>query len=664
MQNIFFSTFAAQIKSIMKTTKQTISAILASCLMWYGLLAVTACTEQAEYTVVQSDIPIYFSVSMNTLTEHPVSRTTATSFEPQDQIGLFATLPPATLNDQRYIDNLLLTTTDGKNFSPAQIVYYPEGDASLNFTAYHPYQTNGLPAESSILPVSIQADQSTSENFSKSDFLWTQKNGVNSSSEAVQLNFAHKFSKLKIALVPEAEEDLTALAEDQPRIVVTGIKTEANCNLTDGTLSDLQTPSDIIPYGTWTVEENKLVGKELIYIPQALHSQEQSIIIEWRGRIYVYLMPDVELQEAEQCEITIEFQKEENEQLTGIAGSITDWTDAEIGGNSNEQNHSVIYTSSLSFASSNIYQIYYQGRAIAEICKEYLISDALTSRAIVHYPIISQTGKADLKNGTVLRLLDVEDAICGGKLCWETDGNGFSYENGNQQMVSKFYVGEDGSFLANESLNAVDVDIISYLLRDIRGKEVIEYPVVKVGKQYWMQEDLRTIYYQDGTTLTSKIELGEGPGYFHPADTDTDIYFYNGEAVLAGELAPKGWKIPTLADWEALNDYIDGDVSIIKTGDWAPVPPKEGEEEKEAAPVTNLTGLSIRSLGAWGGGKLLYAGQVNSYWCMDETGTSISKNAIFFRGELNEYTLSGSKFSDSETNTDYYKALSIRCIKK
>ena len=398
----------------MNTTKQAFSAILASCLMWYGLLAVTACTEQAEYTVAQSDIPIYFSVSMNTLTEHPVSRTTATSFEPQDQIGLFATLPPTTLNDQRYIDNLLLTTTDGKNFSPAQIVYYPEGDASLNFTAYHPYQANGLPAESSILPVSIQADQSTSENFSKSDFLWTQKNGVNSSSEAVQLNFTHKFSKLKIALVPEAEEDLTALAEDQPRIVVTGIKTEANCNLTDGTLSDLQTPSDIIPYGTWTVEENKLVGKELIFIPQALHSQEQSIIIEWRGRIYVYLMPDVELQEAEQCEITIEFQKEENEQLTGIAGSITDWTDAEIGGNSNEQNNSVIYTSSLSFASSNIYQIYYQGRAIAEICKEYLISESLTSRAIVHYPIVSQTGKADLKNGTILCLLDVEDACMKG----------------------------------------------------------------------------------------------------------------------------------------------------------------------------------------------------------------------------------------------------------
>ena len=651
MQNIFFSTFAAQIKSIMKTTKQTISAILASCLMWYGLLAVTACTEQAEYTVAQSDIPIYFSVSMNTLTEHPVSRTTATSFEPQDQIGLFATLPPTTLNDQRYIDNLLLTTTDGKNFSPAQIVYYPEGDASLNFTAYHPYQANGLPAESSILPVSIQADQSTSENFSKSDFLWTQKNGVNSSSEAVQLNFAHKFSKLKIALVPEAEEDLTALAEDQPRIVVAGIKTEANCNLTDGTLSNLQTPSDIIPHGTWTVEENKLVGKELIFIPQALHSQEQSIIIEWKGRVYVYLMPDVELQEAEQCEITIEFQKEENEQLTGIAGSITDWTDAEIGGNSNEQNHSVIYTSSLSFVSSNIYQIYYEGRAIAEICKEYLISDLLTSRAIVHYPIVSQTGKADLKNGTVLRLLDVEDAICGGKLCWETDGNGFSYENGNQQMVSKFYVGEDGSFLANESLNAANVDIISCLIRDIRGKEIIEYPVVKVGKQYWMQEDLRTIYYQDGTALTSKIELGEGAGYFHP--TDTDIYFYNGEAVLAGELAPKGWEIPTKTDWEVLNDYIGGDVSLIKTGDWAPV---EGEQ---AAPATNLTGLSIRSLGAWANGKHSNIGQVNSYWCMDETGTSIPDSVVLFRGELNKYSPSSSTMSQG-----YYKALSIRCIKE
>lgn len=642
----------------MNTIKNLFSAILTSCLMWYGLLAVTACTGQAETTIAQSNIPICFSVNMSALTEHIMTKTTATAFEPQDQIGLFATLPPATLNDQRYIDNLLLTTTDGKNFTPKEIVYYPEGNASLDFTAYHPYQSDGLSTGSSILPVFIQTDQSTSENFSKSDFLWTQKKGISSSPEAVQLTFVHKFSKLKITLVPEEEEDLSELVENQPRIIVTGIKTEANCNLEDGTISDLQTPSDIIPYGTWTEKENKLVGKELIFIPQTLHSQEQSIIIEWKGRIYTYLMPSVELQAAEQCEITIEFQKEENEQLTGIAGSITDWTDAEVGGNSNEQNHSVIHTSSLSFASSNIYQIYYQGRAIAEICKEYLISDSLTSRAIVHYPIVSQTGKADLKNGTVLCLLDVKNAICGGKLCWETDENGFTYQKGDQQAVSKFYVGEDGSFLANESLNAANVNIISYLLRDIRGKDVIEYPVVKVGKQYWMQEDLRTIYYQDGTALTSKTNLGEGAGYFHP--TDTDIYFYNGDAVLAGELAPKGWKIPTLADWETLNDYIGGDVSMIKAGDWAPVSSKEEEEEKDAAPATNQTELSIRALGTWGNGKHSNEGQVNSYWCMDETNTSIPENIILFRGELNEYTLSGSIMS----GFDYYKALSIRCVKE
>lgn len=640
----------------MNTNRNYFSAILTSCLMWYGLLAMTACTEQAEYTIAQSDIPIYFSVSMNVLTEHPVSRTTATSFEPQDQIGLFATLPPATLNSQRYIDNLLLTTTDGKNFSPEQIVYYPTGDASLNFTAYHPYQADGLPAESSILPVSIQTDQSSSENFSKSDFLWAQQNGVSSSSEAVQLNFAHKFSKLKIALVPEEEADLSALADDQPRIVVAGIKTEANCNLENGTLSDLQTPSDIIPHGTWTVEENKLVGKELIFVPQALNSQEHSIIIEWKGRIYVYLMPEVELQGAEQCEITIEFRQEENEQLSGIAGSITDWTDAETGGNSNEQNNSIIYTSSLSFASSGVYQIYYQGRAIAEICKEYLISDQLTSRAIVHYPIVSQTGKPDLKNGTVLCLLDKEEAICGGKLCWETDGNGFTYQEGDQQVVSKFYVGEDGSFLANESLNAANVDIISYLLRDIRGKEVIEYPVVKVGKQYWMQEDLHTTYYQDGTALTPQTELGKGAGYFHPADTD--IYFYNGEAVLAGELTPKEWKIPTLADWEILNDYIGGDVSLIKGGNWVPV-----DNEAEAAPATNLTGLSILSTGGWSKGTHVMEGQMNSYWYMDETGTSITEKIIAFTGESNEYIYTNS-MTGQEGAMDYYKALSIRCIKE
>lgn len=631
------------------------SAILASCLMWYGLLATTACTEQAENTIGQSDTPIQFSVNMATQAHSATTRVTTDAFEPQDQIGLFATLSPAKLSEERYIDNLLLETADGTQFTPEQVVYYPIGDVTLDFTAYYPYQTGGLSSGNSILSISVQTDQSIPGNLSKSDFLLARKEGISNGTETVELNFEHKLSRLKIALVPEEGEELASLLADDPRIVVTGIQTGAKYNLEDATISDLQTPEDITPAGKWTDNDTELIGKELIIIPQNLNSQKQSIILEWKGQIYTYLMPDVELQSGDQCEITIEVRKQENQILSGIAGSITDWSDEINEAGSNEEENDAIYTSSLSFASSNIYRVYYQGKAIAEICKEYLASDQLTSRAIVHYPILNETGEADLKNGTILQLLDVDDAICGGKLCWETDGNSFTYQEGEEKVVYKFYIGEDGSFLSGELMSTVNVNIVSHYLRDIRGKEVIEYPVVKIGKQYWMQEDLRTQYYRDGTALTQQTKLGEGAGYF--CLEESDAYQYNGEAVLAGELTPSGWKIPTHEDWETLNEYIGGEASLLKTGTWASTSSKE---PTEVAPATNLTGLSIYPQGMWGSEANVYYGQAVGYWCMEPSGEAISENIIVFKGESNEYSLSTSLMKEKE----YYKALSIRCIKE
>ena len=137
------------------TNKHNLSAILASCLMWYGLLATTACTEQAENTIGQSDTPIQFSVNMATQAHSATTRVTTDAFEPQDQIGLFATLSPAKLSEERYIDNLLLETADGTQFTPEQVVYYPIGDVTLDFTAYYPYQTGGLSSGNSILSISV-----------------------------------------------------------------------------------------------------------------------------------------------------------------------------------------------------------------------------------------------------------------------------------------------------------------------------------------------------------------------------------------------------------------------------------------------------------------------------------------------------------------------------
>ena len=74
-----------------------------------------------------------------------------------------------------------------------------------------------------------------------------------------------------------------------------------------------------------------------------------------------------------------------------------------------------------------------------------------------------------------------------------------------------------------------------------------------------MQKDLCATTYRNGTPLTKQVELGKGAGYFKPEKDE--IYFYNGEAILAGNLAPEGWKIPNNGNWDSLRQYIKNDIS-------------------------------------------------------------------------------------------------------
>lgn len=58
------------------------------------------------------------------------------------------------------------------------------------------------------------------------------------------------------------------------------------------------------------------------------------------------------------------------------------------------------------------------------------------------------------------------------------------------------------------------INVSNYQIRDIRNGKLQTYPIVKIGTQYWMKEDLQATYYLDKTPVTFKTKLGEGAGYF------------------------------------------------------------------------------------------------------------------------------------------------------
>ncbi len=624
--------------------------ILTVFIMGFCLFLGGACSGENNVINEKSDlIPITFSGTLLSQT-----KVNATSFETGDVVGLYATLSPGTLKDKRYIDNLKLTFGSGSNFIPAKTVFYPEGDAALDFVCYHPYQENGVEEGNDMLSVSVQVDQRTEENLSQSDFLLAKRNSVESSMEAVDLNFAHKFSKLKIVLVPGEGEDLEEILANDPQVVLTGTYTQADYHLADESVGGLKAVADILPYGSWSIDGERLIGKEAIILPQELTAEGQSILLEWNGRIHTYSMPTVSMEAGMQCEIVVTVTQSGNETLTGIAGTITDWTETEGGATDNMADNVAIHTAALSFGVSEVYRVYCEGRPVADICREYLKSDALTSRAIVAYPLVAETEVPDLTNGIVLQLLDTEDALCGGVLRWDVEANSFTYEPSDKPAVERFYVKADGTLDLVSAEGAVACNIVALTIRDVREKVMQTYPVVKVGTQYWMKEDLRATTYRDGTPLALLEDLGVGAGYFKPADYD--YFFYNGEAVLAGELSPEGWTLPTEQDWDTLKGYVGDDAALLKAGEWGLAVGEMGEVQSG----NNLTGFSVYANGTWLDGKHNNDGNLNGYWSMENGGDGIAEKIIFFTGGSSGFYMSDAMMRGK----DYYKALSIRCIKK
>jgi|WetSurMetagenome_2_1015567.scaffolds.fasta_scaffold353398_2 uncharacterized protein (TIGR02145 family) len=97
---------------------------------------------------------------------------------------------------------------------------------------------------------------------------------------------------------------------------------------------------------------------------------------------------------------------------------------------------------------------------------------------------------------------------------------------------------------------------------DIDGNQ---YPIITIGTQTWMVKNLKTTTYNDGTpvlhiTERNEWEYSATAGYCSYNNDDSHIekygLLYNWNAIRTGKLAPKGWHIPTIAEWQTLIDYL------------------------------------------------------------------------------------------------------------
>lgn len=94
------------------------------------------------------------------------------------------------------------------------------------------------------------------------------------------------------------------------------------------------------------------------------------------------------------------------------------------------------------------------------------------------------------------------------------------------------------------------------------------YPVVKIGNQWWIAENQKTTTFNDGSSIPLVTDNNvwanlETPGYcWYKNDEfykDTYGALYNWFAVNTGKLAPDGWHVPTDEEWTMLTTALEGE---------------------------------------------------------------------------------------------------------
>lgn len=90
------------------------------------------------------------------------------------------------------------------------------------------------------------------------------------------------------------------------------------------------------------------------------------------------------------------------------------------------------------------------------------------------------------------------------------------------------------------------------------------YDVVKIGDQYWMQENLKVIHFNDGTPIDNVKKNHDWANHleaaysFYNNDLENKEIFgalYNRAAAHSGKLCPTGWQVPSKADFNYLAEF-------------------------------------------------------------------------------------------------------------
>jgi len=211
--------------------------------------------------------------------------------------------------------------------------------------------------------------------------------------------------------------------------------------------------------------------------------------------------------------------------------------------------------------------------------------------------------------------------------------------------------GAAGGFAVVTILGALKDDVIA----DVDGNF---YKTVNIGGQIWMAENLRTTRYNDGTDIPYKT-YGDTYRWYNDDVNYKKPYgaLYRYEAGATGKLAPTGWHIPSVDEWNQLRSYLQstggqtGKALASKAG-WAccATPGTVGNDQ----PSNNRCGFNGLPAGAYNYSHPRYFGLGDGTFWMTSTKDIVDPYLICMRYDSD----------DTEQHLDSQPyALSARCVK-
>jgi uncharacterized protein (TIGR02145 family) len=215
------------------------------------------------------------------------------------------------------------------------------------------------------------------------------------------------------------------------------------------------------------------------------------------------------------------------------------------------------------------------------------------------------------------------------------------------------------------------IEIIPPQFDSIADIENNYYTTVKIGNQWWMAEDLKVKLFNDSTPIfdgqSNENWIKNRPSFcLYQNNTQAPGLLYNGFAVLdSKKIAPKGWHIPSDAEWKELEKHLGLSEELANSFGWRGTTQGIklkvfGREDwlivENSTWPTNESGFSARAgsnrlyNATWGEPGLAHTG----FWW---TSTEYNSDKLIFRHL--DYKENG-VFKNYENK---FYGFSIRCIK-